>query len=325
MVEKVESGIDILGAMRGVFDTEIHGLSLMYDHIGEEFIRAVELILNTKGKVITGGVGKSGHIAAKMAATLSSIGVPSFFIHSNEASHGDLGAISDNDCLILLSNSGNTAELSDIIYYTQRFGIPMIAITSNTESLLSKNATITLSLPPGYEEASNLDAPTTSSTMMMVLGDALSVTLQKITGFSQKDFGMVHPGGKLGAQLKTVTEFMHTGDDLPLVKANASIQEIVEIINRNKLGCTCVVDEDNKLVGIITDGDLRRSIGADMLALKASDIMTNNPQTIAQESFLSLGLKTMDDNRIMSLVVVDHDNIVVGILHLHSCIQAGVV
>ena len=316
---------NILDCIRDVIETEMHGITMMRNHIGDEFLQAIDILYNTTGKVITGGVGKSGHIAAKMASTFSSLGISSFFMHSNEASHGDLGAISVGDSIILLSNSGNTSELSDKVYYAQRLGVPIIAITSNLDSMLSKNATVTLSLPNNYTEASDLDAPTTSSTMMMVLGDAIAVTLQKITGFSKEDYGFVHPGGKLGAQLKIVKDVMHAGEECPIVSQNDNLNKVIEVINNKKLGCVCVVDQEHKVIGMITDGDLRRNFGLNPSTAQARDIMNHSPAVISHQSFLSAALKIMEDHKITSLIVVDENKRVVGMLHLHSCMQIGLI
>ena len=315
---------DIMSMIFDTVDIEIQGLKIMQNSLDRNLIDAIKIILNTKGKIITGGVGKSGHIAAKFSATLSSIGISSFFMHSTEASHGDLGAIGIDDTILLLSNSGNTAELSDMVYYAKRFGIPVISMTSNPDSMLSKNSDIAILLPDA-QEASEIDAPTTSSTMMMVLGDAIAVTLQKITNFSASDYSIVHPGGKLGAKLKTVRDVMHLKDDVPKVLFNTPIDDVLQEITSKSLGCSCVVDNNNYIVGMVTDGDIRRHFHIDSKGKVAVDIMSKSPKTISPCTFVSTALKTMEDHKITSLVVTNDDKQVIGLLHLHDCIRIGLV
>lgn len=304
-------------------ETEIEGLKSLLNFFGEKYIAAVDLILNCKGRVIISGMGKSGHIANKIAATFASTGTPSFFIHPGEASHGDLGMITQDDVVILLSNSGETKELKDIIYYCKRFGIPIIGFIRRAESELTKASTVALVLP-STPEANNVNAPTTSTTMMLALGDALATSLIDARGFNSEKFGIFHPGGKLGSNFLKVKELMRFGQDIPVVDTNAKMSKVLLEMTSKHLGCTGVL-QDEKLVGIITDGDLRRHIDQKFLDHTAEEIMTKNPVTTQPDTLAVEAIAIMNKKSITSLLVLDEAKKVVGILHLHDCLRSGVV
>ncbi len=302
---------------------EIAGLQDLMIVFDENYCAAVELMLDCKGRVILSGMGKSGHIANKIAATLASTGTPSFFLHPAEASHGDLGMISKGDVVVLLSNSGETKELRDIIYYCKRFEIPIIGITRRAKSELADNSTIALILPESFE-ANKINAPTTSTTMMLALGDAIAVSLIDAKGFNQENFGILHPGGKLGAGFIRVKEIMRKNQAIPMVAHNTKMSQVLLEMTSKHLGCTAVVDSNGILMGIITDGDLRRHISTDFLACDAAQIMTKNPITIKQEMLAVEAVALLNKKSITSLFVVE-DQKVVGVLHIHDCLKAGVV
>ena len=305
-------------------ETEIEGLKSLLTFFGENYIQAVDFLLNCKGKVIVSGMGKSGHIANKMAATFASTGTPSFFIHPGEASHGDLGMITKDDVVILLSNSGETKELKDIIYYCKRFEIPTIGIIRRAESELTKASTVALVLP-AIPEANSVNAPTTSTTMMLALGDALAVSLIDAHGFNSEKFGVFHPGGKLGSNFLKVKELMRSGKDIPLVTEAQKMPEILFEMTSKHLGCAGVIDSLGILLGIITDGDLRRHISDDFLEQNALEVMTKNPITTNPSTLAVEAIAIMNKKSITSLLVLDEQKKVVGILHLHDCLRSGVV
>ncbi len=304
--------------------TEIEGLQSLLGFFDENYSKAVELILHCKGRVIISGMGKSGHIGNKIAATFASTGTPSFFIHPGEASHGDLGMITSQDVVILLSNSGETKELKDIIFYCKRFEIPIIGIVRRQESELTKASTIPLVLP-AIAEANKVNAPTTSTTMMLALGDALAVSLIDARGFNSEGFGVFHPGGKLGANFLKVKDLMRQGNDIPMVSADHSMSQVLLEMTSKHLGCTGVIDQENKLIGIITDGDLRRHIDNNLLSHTASDIMTRNPITTSAQTLAVEAIALMNKKSITSVFVLDQQKQAVGILHLHDCLRSGVV
>ncbi len=317
---------------RKTIKSEILGLEALLEFLGLSFIEAVETILKIKGKVIVSGMGKSGHIGNKIAATMASTGTSAFFIHPGEASHGDLGMITSEDAVILLSNSGETKELRDIIYYCKRFDIPLIGVIRKKDSELSNLADVALILP-NIPEATNIKAPTTSTSMMLALGDALAIALMEAKGFSNQDYGIFHPGGKLGAEFIKVKDLMRKGGDLPLVEVSATVKQVLLQMTSKHLGCTGVVksflpskheSEQNKLVGIITDGDLRRHISKDFMDLNASQLMTKNPKTVNQDMLAVEAVALMSDKKITNLFVVKNEQII-GILHIHDCLRAGVV
>ncbi len=303
--------------------TEIEGLNSLLDSFGDNYVQAVDLILNCKGRIILSGMGKSGHIANKIAATFASTGTPSFFIHPGEASHGDLGMVTKDDVVILLSNSGETKELQDIIYYCKRFEIPIIGIIRRKESELTKESTVPLVLP-AIPEANKVNAPTTSTTMMLALGDALAVSLIDARGFNPENFGTFHPGGKLGSNFLKVKELMRKGHEVPLVSDDSKMSQILIEMTSKHLGCTGVVDKDGKLLGIITDGDLRRHIDEDFTQHTASQVMTKDPVVTNPNCLAVEAITLMNKKSITSLLVLDNEN-VVGILHLHDCLRSGVI
>jgi arabinose-5-phosphate isomerase len=303
--------------------TEIEGLKSLLEFFGDNYIKAVDLILNCKGRVIVSGMGKSGHIANKIAATFASTGTPSFFIHPGEASHGDLGMITKEDVVILLSNSGETKELKDIIYYCKRFDIAVIGIIRRFESELTKASDVALVLP-AIPEANGVNAPTTSTTMMLALGDALAVTLLEARGFNPEGFGVFHPGGKLGSNFVKAKELMRKNSQIPLTNEEEKMSEVLLEMTSKHLGCTGIIDKNKNLIGIITDGDLRRHIDQNFLDHKAKEIMTKNPVVINQDMLAVEAIAIMNKKAITSLFVVEN-NVAIGILHLHDCLRAGIV
>ena len=313
---------------RRVLSTASEALKTLADRLDGDFTRAVGLMLAAKGRVIVSGMGKSGHVARKIAATLSSTGTPAYFVHPAEASHGDMGAITRQDVLLLLSKGGETAELSDLVTYASRFRIPLIAIASSADSTLAKAADIALLLPDMPESCSIGMAPTTSTTMMMSLGDALAVALMERKGFSADQYRDLHPGGSLGRALVRVCDLMHVGDEIPLAGQNASMREVLLVMAERRFGCVGLVDEKGGLTGIITDGDLSRHIDGDnFLARKASDIMTRSPKITAPNQLAAEALAFMNEHKITRLFVLEAEDASrkpVGILHIHDCLRAGI-
>ena len=315
---------DILSARRTI-DKEIEALRMMEDELNGSLTQALDLMQKTKGRIIVTGMGKSGHVATKIAATLASTGTPSFFVHPGEASHGDLGMLTNDDCVVAISNSGETKELSDIVLYCKRYGIPLISITKNPDSTLGKNGDLLLKLPDDGEACPLGLAPTSSTTATMVLGGILAVRLLERKGFTKTDFRQRHPGGKLGSFLKKVSDLMHTGDDIPLVKEDTPMQDALLVMTSKMLGCVGITDKDGNLVGIITDGDLRRYLGADILKRKVQEIMTTNPKTIDPDVLAVEALKTMNTTgKGITQLFVIQDQKPIGIIHMHDCLRAGV-
>lgn len=308
--------------------TERAGLDALHDAIGnglaEPFTAAVEMIRAASGRVIVTGMGKSGHVARKIVATLASTGTPSYFVHPAEASHGDLGMVQPEDVVVALSWSGEAAELSAIVGYTRRFRVGLIAITANRDSALGREADIALVLPKAKEACPNGLAPTTSTTMQMALGDALAVALLEARGFSRQDFYVYHPGGKLGAQLKTVATIMHSGEHLPVVGETAAMADVVSMITAKGFGCAIVIDADGKLTGVVTDGDLRRKLGAGWGGRLARDVMTRDPRRIAPDALTAEALEMVNRLRVTALIVADADDKPVGLVHVHDLLALGV-
>lgn len=318
---------DIIDHAKKVLDCEMNALRLMQEEIGDSFVQAVQMILSIKGRVIVSGMGKSGHIGQKIAATLASTGTPSFFVHPSEASHGDLGMLTTDDLLLSISNSGESREMGDIISFSRRFGIPMIAITSKPESTMAKAADLTLIIPDSARapEACPLGlAPTTSTTLTLALGDALAVALIEMRGFSAEQFHDRHPGGKLGNVLMKVSDVMAKGADLPLVGMNMMMADALVVMTEKSLGCLGVINTDGILCGVITDGDLRRHMAADLIVRRTQDVMTKNPKTIAGDMLGAEALGLMNQNKITNIFVVDGDGHPQGLLHLHHLLNAGV-
>ncbi len=310
---------------RRVIETEAAALGMLAQGLGETFANALEVMIRAKGRVIVSGMGKSGHVGRKIAATLASTGTPAMFVHPAEASHGDLGMITPDDVLILLSNSGETPELADLIDYAKRFAIPVIGVCGRAESTLARQADVGILLPPAAEACSVGLAPTTSTTMTMALGDAMAVALMEHRQFTPADFREFHPGGRLGARLATVRHLMHSGEELPLIGPDAPMSEALLTISAKGFGVAGVV-EDGNLVGIITDGDLRRNM-AGLLDRRAGEVMTRDPRTIRTTSLASEALGLMNARKITTLFVTDPASPLrpIGILHVHDCLRAGVV
>jgi arabinose-5-phosphate isomerase len=302
--------------------TEILGLESLINFFDDKYIQSIELILKCQGKIILSGMGKSGHIAKKISATLASTGTPSFFIHPAEASHGDLGMIAKNDIVILLSNSGETKELRDIIYYCKRFSIPIISIIRKLDSELGNASTIALVIP-AIAEANSINAPTTSTTMMLALGDCIAVSLLEARDFNSQNFSTFHPGGKLGSAFIKVKDIMRTNNLIPIVNTHSKMTNVLLEMTSKHLGCTAVIDDNENLVGIITDGDLRRHLTQNFLQDFAENIMTNNPLTINQNMLIGEVIAIMNKKSITNIFVIDSQKII-GIVHLHDCLKAGV-
>jgi arabinose-5-phosphate isomerase len=308
-------------------DTESEGMlalaAAMSDGLGAPFVAAVETIRAARGRVIITGMGKSGHVARKIAATLASTGTPAFFVHAADASHGDLGMITSDDVMLALSWSGETEELKDLINYSRRFRIVLIAITVNAESTLGKAADIVLALPEAREACPHNLAPTTSSLMQLALGDALAMTLLESRGFTAIDFGVFHPRGSLGAALKFVRDVMHPGADVPLINRGAPMSEAIVEMSGKGFGCVAVTDPNGKLAGVITDGDLRRHMRADLLQASVDSVMTAAPKTVRPDQLASEALQILNSSKITALIVVESDR-PVGIVHFHDLLRAGV-
>lgn len=306
-------------------DREIETLEILKNNLDGNLSKALDLLQNTKGRVIVTGMGKSGHIARKMAATFASTGTVSFFVHPAEASHGDLGMISDDDVIIAISYSGESKELSDILIYAKRHNIPLIAITRNPQSALGKNSSLVLKLPDNGEACPLGLAPTSSTTATIVLGDVLAVDLMERRGFSATDFRQRHPGGKLGAILCKVSDIMHKGDDVPLLKEDAIMQDALLVMSEKMLGCVGIVDNDGHLSGIITDGDLRRWMSPSIITKKVSKVMTKNPKVIGPDALIVDAVNMMNNTGrgITNLFVVQEGK-PVGVIHIHDCLKAGV-
>jgi arabinose-5-phosphate isomerase len=314
------AGEDILEFGRGILHDEARALDALADSLGAEFTRAIELILGSPGKLIVGGLGKSGHVARKIAATFASTGTSATFLHLAEAIHGDLGIAAKGDVAILISPSGKTAELEPVIDHFDTVEIPIIAITGNASSPLGRAATAPLILPHWPEVGPEAVAPTTSTTMSLALGDALAMTVMRQKGFTRTDFGRLHPGGTLGARLKPVARLMHSGDQPPLIREDASMHDAVVVMSEKRLGVVGVTDAGGNLVGVITDGDLRRNIERG-LDHTAAEFMTKEPKTVASDALVGDAVSLFDEYKITSLFVVDENGAKkpVGLLHIHDC------
>lgn len=322
---------DLLRGIR-VLETEAEGLKALAAALDDRFSQAVEAVHAMKatrhGRLIVAGIGKSGHVAKKIAATLASTGTPSYFVHPGEASHGDLGMVTEHDVVLLLSNSGESAELSDMIHYTRRFGIKLIAVTRNEDSTLAKHADIVLPLPNVPEACPNGLAPTTSTTMTLALGDALAVALLERMGLTPEQFKVFHPGGKLGQRLLKVSDIMVKHEGLPLVPDTAKMDEALIVMTGKNLGCVLITDAKGALAGIITDGDLKRQMSPDLLQKPVVALMSKNPKTIEAEALAAEALEQMTRTKgkyVTSLVVVDGDGALSGLIRVQDCLQAGVV
>jgi arabinose-5-phosphate isomerase len=312
-----------LATARRVLGIEGAALLALAERLPADFVAVVDLLAGVEGRVILSGIGKSGHVARKIAATLSSTGTPAFFVHPAEASHGDLGAVGRSDACLLLSNSGETAELSDLIAHTRRWGIPLIGLGSRAESTLMAAADLRLVLPPQPEACIIGLAPTTSTTMALALGDALAVALMERRGFSPQHFHAVHPGGRLGARLARVGQIMRGGDDLPLVAPDAPMGEVILVMTAKGLGVAGVVDEGGRLLGVVTDGDLRRNMEG-LLAKRARDVATWSPLTAPPDRLAAEAVAEMNARKVSQLFVVGEGGVALGVLHIHDCLRVGV-
>ena len=305
-------------------DSEIDTINRLKKSLKPESLtRALDYMQNSKGRIIITGMGKSGHIGKKIAASLASTGTPSFFVHPAEASHGDLGMITEDDVVIAISNSGESRELVDILNYCKRFGIKLIAITKNPESSLGKAGDVVLELPNNGEACPLGLAPTNSTTATLVLGDILTVGMIERNGFSKEDFNARHPGGKLGSILKRVSDLMHTGQEMPILDENSNMQAVLLEMTSKRLGCVGFINLKGELTGILTDGDLRRCLSSKILEEKAVDLMTRNPKTISPNAMTAEALRLMHDKKITNLFVVDN-NRPVGVIHIHDLLNNGV-
>lgn len=304
-------------------NSEIETISKLKDTIDDTLTQALDLMQNSKGRIIITGMGKSGHIGKKIAASLASTGTPSFFVHPAEASHGDLGMITEEDVVIAISNSGESKELVDILNYCKRFGIKLISITKNPDSSLAKAGDIVLKLPNNGEACPLGLAPTNSTTATLVLGDILTAGLIERKGFTKADFNARHPGGKLGSILQRVSDLMHTNEEMPILEENANMQSVLLEMTSKRLGCVGFVNKSGELTGMLTDGDLRRCLTPKILEEKAIDIMTKNPKTIAKNTMASEAIKIMHDKKITNMFVVEN-NKPIGVIHIHDLLNNGV-
>lgn len=322
MTNDLSGNSPVLDAGRRVLRAEADALAMLADSMPPDFEKTVDLILNMSGRVIVSGVGKSGHVGNKIAATLASTGTPASFVHATEASHGDLGMITKSDVCLLISNSGETAELRDIVAHTRRFSIPMIAISSRADSTLMKAADLALCLPPAPEACPIGMAPTTSTTMTLALGDALAVALMDQRNFMPEDFRVFHPGGKLGAQMALVSQLMHGADALPLVAKDASMADTLLVMTSKGFGVAAVTEND-RLIGVISDGDLRRNMDR-LMKSTAADVANPNPKTVPPDMLAAEALALLNEKKINVLMVVDDAMRPVGVLHIHDLLRAGV-
>jgi arabinose-5-phosphate isomerase len=324
--ETTDRDADDLGAAREVLHSEASGLRALAAALDGSFVRAVDVLAATTGRTVVSGMGKSGLIARKIAATLASTGTPALFVHPAEASHGDLGMILPADTVLLLSNSGETPELADLLAHSVRFGIRLVAITGAGESTLARAADVVLLLPKAAEACPMGLTPTTSTAMQLALGDALAVALLRRRGFTATEFRQFHPGGRLGARLRRVRELMHAGAAMPLAEPDMAMDRALLVMTEKRFGCLGVVDARGRLCGILTDGDLRRAMGPDLLGRRVGAVMTPHPRTIGPEALAAEALRQMNDpsRPITALFVVDAEARPVGILHMHDLLRGGV-
>lgn len=313
-----------LDVARRVIHEEAAGLEALAQSLGDGFTKAVEMILAAEGRIIVSGIGKSGHIAHKVAATLASTGTPAQFVHPAEASHGDLGMVTSKDIVLALSNSGEAPELANLVAYTRRFQIPLIALSSREGSTLATQADVRLNIPQLGEACGHGVVPTISTTMSLAVGDALAIALMEARNFTPENFREFHPGGKLGARLAKVQDLMHSGDAIPLITPEKLMSDTLLVISEKGLGVVGIVGKDGYLAGIITDGDLRRHMDG-LLEKSASDVMTSDPTTIGPNALAEEAVAVMNDRQITCLFVVDETQKPVGVLKIQDCMRAGVV
>ncbi len=323
----IMSNTDIESARRTI-DKEIDALRIMESELDGNLTKALDMMQSVKGRVIVTGMGKSGHIGQKIAATLASTGTPSFFVHPAEASHGDLGMLTNEDMVLAISNGGESKELSDILIYCKRYSIPLISMTKNPDSTLGKAGDIVLRLPDAGEACPLGLAPTSSTTATLVLGDILAIALMERKGFSKSNYKQRHPGGKLGAILQKVSDLMHAGDEMPILNEHAALRQIILTMSSKMLGCVGIIDENGDLSGMITDGDLRRAMASsldnDLFDKTAEDIMTRNPKTTSPDVLVAEAVNVMNTTGkgITQLFVVDNKK-PIGVIHMHDCLRAG--
>ncbi len=313
---------DLARAQR-VLEIEADALQRLGRSVDQRFVEAITLLAAVEGRIVVSGMGKSGHIATKIAATLASTGAPAIFVHPAEASHGDLGMITPQDALILLSNSGETAELANLIQYAKRHRIPMVGIVGRAKTTLAEAADVALVLPEAPEACPLGLAPTSSTTMMLALGDALAVALLERKGFTAEDFQAFHPGGRLGGRLLRVRDIMHAGAALPTIPASARMAEALITMTAKGFGCIGALDESGRLIGVVTDGDLRRHMGEGLVRQTVAAVMTASPRSIRPGAFAAEALNLMNEHKITSLFVIE-DERPVGIIHIHDCLRAGI-
>jgi len=312
-----------LARARKVLKLESEGLDTLGQTLDETFIEVLNILQSVTGRIVVSGMGKSGHVARKISSTLASTGVPSFFVHPGEASHGDLGMIAESDAVIAISNSGETPEMSNLIAYTRRFKIPLVVITSKAASSMAEQADAVLLLPKTEEACPMGLAPTTSTTMTMALGDTIAVVLMERLGFTADDFKLRHPGGQLGKRLLKVSDIMHQGDAVPKTSGDKLMSEVLPEMTSKSFGCIAIVDESDEVLGVITDGDLRRHMSDNILTLRADEVMTAGPKTIRPTALASEAVQVMNEAKITNLFVAE-DNKVAGVIHIHDCLRAGV-
>ncbi|WP_028748085.1 KpsF/GutQ family sugar-phosphate isomerase [Rhizobium mesoamericanum] len=318
----------VLASAKRTVSTERHALEALErafeDGLAAPFTRAVETINGIAGRVIVTGVGKSGHIGVKIAATLASTGTQAFFVHAAEANHGDLGMISTTDVVLAFSKGGESTEIRSIVAYTRRFSIPLIAVTCSEKSSLASAADIILLMPNEAEACPHGLAPTTSTLMQLAMGDALAIALLEARGFSARDFHVFHPGGKLGASLSHVADIMHTGDRVPLVRRGTSVPEAISTLSRKHFGCVGIMEDDGRLCGIVTEGDLARNLTRNLSELLVDDIMTRTPKTVKPTVLATAALAKLNQHSIGALIVIDDENRPIGLVHFHDLLRIGV-
>lgn len=319
---EVRQELDISCAIKTI-EREVEAINQLKSSLNSCLTVALDMMENAKGRIIITGMGKSGHIGKKIAASLASTGTPSFFVHPAEASHGDLGMITEDDVIIAISNSGESRELIDILNYSKRFGIKLIAITKNLDSSLGKAGDVVLLLPNNGEACPLGLAPTSSTTATLVLGDILTACMIERKGFTKSDFNVRHPGGKLGSILQRVSDLMHVGQDMPLLEEHANMKNVLLEMTSKRLGCVGLVNQNGKLTGLITDGDLRRCLSEKILDEKALNVMTRNPKTVSKDVMAAEVLKIMHDKKITNMFVVEGD-VPIGVIHIHDLLDNGV-
>lgn len=321
-----QGGADDLAVARRVLLTESAALETLARALDDRFSGALDLLTRDGGgRVIVTGMGKSGHVARKIAATLASTGTPAQYVHPGEASHGDLGMITPHDAILALSNSGETEELTDVVDYSRRFAIPLVVITARANSALAQAADLALLLPDVAEACPHGLAPTTSTTLMLAIGDALAVALLERKKFTSEDFKVFHPGGKLGRRLLRVADVMHDGDAVPLIGADRAMSDAILVMTTKRFGCVGVLDAEGRLIGIVTDGDLRRHMEPGLTERPVRDVMTSGPRTIRPATFAAEAVRIMNERGITALFAVDETRKPVGIIHVHDLLRSGVV